>query len=220
MSVVHVVVDHLSLSEHSDAYFALVGALGGAVVVGFLGLVGQRMQSRSESGRLERHLEHDRAERDRNEQRARMVAARLVYDELQWVSGVLGSALDGTVMQVREILADKALVDVWREQRAVLGGEMKDDAWRRVSMAVERTRLSTGASGELTRESMEEWLTMTNDALIDLWLIAFPRKPEEKLKDPAEEWQKLRTALQREALDAPKPTSGDAQARESDSGAP
>jgi hypothetical protein len=195
MSVVHVVVDHLPSSEHSDAYFALVGALGGAVVVGLLGLVNQLLRSRSESKHLERQLEHDRQQRDRSEQRTRIVAARLVYDELRWVSGALRAALNQDATVTRKILAGKALDDVWREQRAVLGSEMDDQAWRRVSTAIERTRLSVGAPDEPDRDIMETWLNSVDDAIVDLWMIAFPTKLDEKMKDPIDEWKRLRDSL-------------------------
>ncbi len=64
MSVVHVVVDHVPPPGHSDAYFALAGAFVGAVVVGVLGLVGQRYQSGGENERLRLQLEHERDLRD------------------------------------------------------------------------------------------------------------------------------------------------------------
>jgi hypothetical protein len=64
VSVIHVVVDHVPSPGHSDAYFALAGALIGAVVVGLLGLVGQRYQSFRENERLRLQLGHDRDLRD------------------------------------------------------------------------------------------------------------------------------------------------------------
>ena len=44
--------------------FALLGALGGAAVVGFLGLFGQSLQSKNENQRLKRQLNHERELRD------------------------------------------------------------------------------------------------------------------------------------------------------------
>ena len=64
MSALHIIVDHVPASGHSAAYFALAGALGGAVVVGVLGLLGQHFHSSSENKRLEQQLEHDRDQRD------------------------------------------------------------------------------------------------------------------------------------------------------------
>jgi hypothetical protein len=45
---IHIVIDRIPSAGHSDAYFALAGALGGAVVVGVLGLLSQWFQSKRE----------------------------------------------------------------------------------------------------------------------------------------------------------------------------
>jgi hypothetical protein len=50
-------------ADHT-AIFTLAGALGGAAVVGVLGLLGQRAQIRSGDRRLEKQLNHARDQRD------------------------------------------------------------------------------------------------------------------------------------------------------------
>ncbi len=64
MSAIHVVVDHIPSAGHSVAYYALAGALGGAIVTGVLGLIGLGVQSRHENARLHTQLTHDRDQQD------------------------------------------------------------------------------------------------------------------------------------------------------------
>ena len=60
MSVVHVVAS----TGHSEAYYALAGALGGAVVTGILGIIGLSLQSLHENARLQKKLNHERDQQD------------------------------------------------------------------------------------------------------------------------------------------------------------
>jgi hypothetical protein len=111
----------------------------------------------------------------RDEERARLVAARLVLDELIDVASAIKGALKGKI-RVREMLLDKSLDEVWKEHRVVLAGEMDDGAWRRVSACVERTRMRVNASDAPDQGHLENWLRGVDAAIVDLRLIAIAKK--------------------------------------------
>jgi hypothetical protein len=64
VAAIHVYLEHIPSPGHSDAYYALAGALGGAVVTGVLGVAGLALQSRHENGRLLLRLNHDQDQQD------------------------------------------------------------------------------------------------------------------------------------------------------------
>ena len=87
MTALRVFIEHVP-SETTGAEYALFGALIGGVVVGVLGLVGQRYQSKAENRRLERQLRQVRTEGelDRSAQSSRLrtqLAQERTQDQLR-----------------------------------------------------------------------------------------------------------------------------------------
>jgi hypothetical protein len=154
MSVLHVVIDHAPAQGHSDAYFALIGALGGAIVTGVLGMLGLTFQSRYENARQQREFEHNREQHD--------------LDVLRTIAGNAAEALGQ---------ARTALVRLLRVQFGPTGSEAttqrRDDAMSQqraaaaaTRSALDRLRLQLPPDDELMKAY--EIAMQTLDRVIDI----------------------------------------------------
>jgi hypothetical protein len=108
------------IADHTDAYLALAGALGGTLITALFAYFQQRRQRQSEELRLDKQLAHDRALEDRAHLRS-----------------IIEDAAGRFEIAIRASVTLGAIV--------VLGGtdEERHDAPREASTAVDQCRIMT-----------------------------------------------------------------------------
>lgn len=134
------------------AVFMLAGVAAGALLGGAIQFLLQRRQ----------------------EARSRCVAARLMIEELRWAQINVESALCGSTLDIRKLVASRSLSELWEAHRENLAGELDASAWMSVCHAVEQTRLRLQVKSDRNpeRKSLELWLEFIERALSHLIAVA------------------------------------------------